>query len=218
MKDGALQILNREIHINRRLSLSHLPIALIVAVLFAVTGSAMGDLGRFLVLCVSLNIFLSMIYFINVYLQQSKDREMQFLAALPVDKGDVILGKVLYIVLVCLVFNLILHAFMASATRQLIIPLNSLFLSTFVATMMGQLFLAIFLFSSFENLINYSQYIRAVVVLAFIAVIYLGRFNVGALSRLFEFNPVLPMLVYGALTYASYRLMVNRYARRRSYL
>ena len=218
MKNGAIQILKREFHINRRLSMSHLPIALIVAVLFAVTGSALGDLSRFLVLCVSLNIFLAMIYFINVYLQQSKDREMQFLAALPVDKGDIIGGKVLYIVLVCLLFNLILHAFMASATRQVLVPLNSFFLSTFVATMIGLLFLAIFLFYSFENLINYSQYIRAVVVLAFIAVIYLGRFSFGALSRLFEFNPVLPMLVYGALVYVSYRLLASGYSKRRSYL
>jgi len=212
------QMIAREFAINRGLSLRQASLLLIVALVAAVTGGAAGGLRALIVLAFSLNVFFPMIYFTNLYLQQSKDRELQHLATLPVGQGAVIAAKVMYVVLAGLAFNVPLFLTLGIATGASLVCVNAFVLCTSIATSVGTMLLALFLFLPFEQLLGYSQHVRLGIVLVAVSVLYVVRFDPRTLTPMLEYGPLPPLVAFAGLLYAVYRLLVHAYLNKRSYL
>lgn len=218
MTNAVLKVLKREFYINRKLSLSYLPIYVLIILFFAITGRALESSNKHLLLLLAINLFFPMIYFVNIYLQQSKDKDLPFLSALPINKKDVVAGKIFYIVLVSMLFNGFICLTVLSMTNSLVIYINSLFMNCFIGTLVGMTFLAFFLFSSFENFISFSQYIRIIIVLAFTSVIYIVKLDISDLSSAFTYNPVYPILLYISVIYIFYKFLLIQFRRKKSYV
>lgn len=215
---GLAGVLRREFTLNRKVTLSHLPLLLIFVVVGVFAGRAAGRSGTVLVMAISLSVFFSMLHFVNVYLQQSKDKDLQFLAALPLRKSDIVAGKFAYLAIVVLFFNGLTHAAMISLIGDWEICLNSFLLSSFLGVLIGMVVLGLFLFVNFENLMGYSQVLRAAIIAAFILAVYLMKADLTSLRESMHFNPVLPFALYIGCTGLLYTLMRSRFLKKRSYL
>lgn len=211
------RMIARECAINRSLALRQAPLLLILVLAGVVTGREAGGPGVLLALAFSLNTLFPTIYFTNLYLQQSKDRELQHLATLPVGQGTVIAAKVLYVALAGALFNVPLFAALGMATGAVLVCLNAFVLCVATATAIGMTLLALFLFLPFERFLGHSQHVRLGALLALASVFYLFRLDLGALAPMLEYRPLLPLVASIGLLYAVYRVLVHAYLNKRSY-
>lgn len=217
MRRTITRIAGREFYANKKLTISHLPVIMILVAVAMLTGGALPP-ARILIISFALNLFFVMVYFMNVYLQQSKDKELQYLASLPIERREIIIGKILYIGLVSFLFNLLIQALFLTTTGNFLISINALFLNTFIAMLLGMTILTLFIFSSFEKLMHHSQYMRAIIIFAFIGMVYFWRIDLTALGDSLTYNPVVPIVLYGLVVYVYYKLMVMAFLKKKSYL
>ena len=85
-----LMVLKREFFINSKLNLSNLPGIVIMVALLVYFGITIDSLNLILILFPALNLLYPMVYLNNVYLQQLKDKELQFISSLPVQKNNLV--------------------------------------------------------------------------------------------------------------------------------
>jgi len=213
-----VKLAKRELNINKNISASQLPIMLILVLVSVIAAVVSGGSDRLLLLCPVLNLFLAMVHFTNIYLQQSKDRELQYLVTIPVEKRDIVIGKIFYVGLVAFLLNAFIHSMLILKLDNILMGVNSLFLSTFIAVVVGMTLLMISFCVDFEKLMRYSQYLRAIIFLAFIASVYLARFDYSSYRDVLLYNPAITFTVCALVIYSYYRLILTTFLRKKSYL
>jgi len=219
MKNYIFKFIKREFYINRKLSFNYLLIYLIIISFFAATGHVFGNINRILLFSFVINIFFSTVYFVNIYLQQLKDKELPFILTLPVDKSLIILGKIFYIILVCSIFNGLIYLMIIILMHNLLlIWINSFLANCFISIIIGLTFFKLFLFTSYENFINFSQYVRIIIILAFISIIYIAKLNILNIFSIFNYSPIFPFIIYILVIYTFYKIILIRFQKKKSYL
>ncbi|MDI6779124.1 MAG: hypothetical protein QME25_02840 [Bacteroidota bacterium] len=213
-----LEFIKREFFSSQKILLNHIPILAIVLLIVIFTGKIFEYANYYLLLMFSLNMFFSLIFFINVYLQKLKDKEIIFLLTLQLDKRSIILSKILYVILTAVIFNIILFlpsAFLEIKTNVLV---NAFVINAFLSILIGVSLLFLFLFTSFEVFISYSQYIRLGIMVLFVVSIKLLKKDFFELMNIYNFNILLSLIPIIIVIYISYRIIISNFLKKKTYL
>jgi hypothetical protein len=213
-----LEFIKREFFSSQKILLNHIPILAIVLLIVIFTGKIFENANYYLLLMFSLNMFFSLIFFINVYLQKLKDKEIIFLLTLQLDKRSIILSKILYVILTAVIFNIILFlpsVFLEIKTNVLV---NAFVINAFLSILVGVSLLFLFLFTSFEVFISYSQYIRLGIMVLFVVSIKLLKKDFFELMNIYNFNILLSLIPIIIVIYISYRIIISNFLKKKSYL
>ena len=130
---------------------------------------------------------------------------------LQVDRNSIIIGKLSYIVLISIIFNLLFSLF--SILNSQVFEITNFVLNTSIAVVIGLVFFWKYLFSSFEKFLKMSQYLRYIIIFS---IIILSRLLKGYTSFMDKINLMSP-LILGALIiiaiYFYYKQVLKRFTR-----
>jgi len=217
--NNIIGLIKREILINFRLVANILPLALIVLSVFIMMPTSPNfKEDQLIVLGFSINLFFFIILYIQIYLQEHKDKEITFLITLQIKKENIVVSKLLFTIIINSFFNILMIIPLVFISSSFNVVINAYIINVFIGTIAGVIILSYFLQSNFELFLSMSQYLRVLIYLIFIALIYLFKLQIKGISYSLDFNPLYIFLLLIFFTYLFYKTLCKMFSQSKMYL
>lgn len=217
--NNIIGLIKREILINFRFVANRLPLALIVLAVFIMMPTSPNfKEDQLIILGFSINLFFFMILYIQMYLQEHKDKEIIFLITLQIKKENIVVSKLLFTIIINSFFNILMIIPLVFISSSFNVVINAYIINVFIGTITGVIIFSYFLKSNFELFLSMSQYLRVLIYLIFIALIYLFKLQIKGISYSLDFNPLYIFLLLIFFTYLFYKTLCKMFSMSKMYL
>lgn len=204
MKD-LIEIAKRTFYVNSSLIYWYLMLMTIVYFLFIISGDVYNDVRMYLIFGLTMNPLFSIIFFIGLYLQELKNKELQFLITMQLSRRSIVGGKFLFSLLFNWMFNLLICLPIITFNISAVSIINYFFICSLLGVTISIILLGIYLLYSFEVFLIYQQYIRLLMIIIVIVTTRIIRVTTLNISSALEFNPLISILFYTAVIFLLYR-------------